>query len=56
MIKGVTHPHLGPIWDHSEPSDVPYFPTSFFRGHFFATCDSKVALVKVFGPIQSYLD
>ena len=24
MIKGVTQAHLGPIWHHSEPSDVPY--------------------------------
>ena len=27
MIKGATHAHLGPIWYHSEPSDIPYvFP------------------------------
>ena len=26
MIKGVTRAHLGPIWYHSEHSDVPYSP------------------------------
>ena len=35
MIKGVTHAHLGPIWDHTEPSDVPYFPSQFLNGAFF---------------------
>ena len=29
MIKGVTHAHLRPIWYHSEPSDIPYFPNQF---------------------------
>ena len=29
MNKGITHAHLGPIWYHSEPSDVPYFPNQF---------------------------
>ena len=35
MIKGVTHAHLGPIWYHSEPSDVPYLPNQFFGWDFF---------------------
>ena len=26
MIKKVTHANLGPIWYHSEPSNVPYSP------------------------------
>ena len=29
MIKGVTHAHLGPIWYHSEKSDVPKSPNQF---------------------------
>ena len=35
MIKGVTHAHLGPIWYHSEPSDVPYSPNHFLGWDFF---------------------
>ena len=35
MIKGVTHFHLGPIWYHSEPSDVPYCPDQFLGWDFF---------------------
>ena len=35
MIKEVTYAHLGPIWYHSEPSDVPYFPYQFFGWDFF---------------------
>ena len=35
MIKGVTHAHLGPIWYHSELSDVPYFPNQFLGWDFF---------------------
>ena len=35
MIKGVTHAHLGPIWYHSEPSDVPYSPNQFLALDFF---------------------
>ena len=27
--KAVTHAHLGPIWYHSKPSDVPYSPNQF---------------------------
>ena len=29
MIKVVTHAQLGPVWYHSEPSDVPYCPNQF---------------------------
>ena len=36
MIKGMAHAHLGPIWYHSEPSDVPYSPNQFFDWDFFA--------------------
>ena len=35
MIKRVTHAHLGPIWYHSEPSDVPYSPNQFLGWDFF---------------------
>ena len=45
MIKGVTHAHLGPIWYHSEPSDVPYSPNQFsWLGLFFAVFYRKMAL------------
>ena len=44
MIKGVTHAHLGPIWYHSEPSDVPYSPKQFLVLDFFAASYSKIAL------------
>ena len=45
MIKGVTHAHLGPIWYHSEPSDIPYFPNQFLVLDFFAVSYSKIALI-----------
>ena len=35
MIKGVSHAHLGPIWYHSEPSEVPYFLNQFLGRDFF---------------------
>ena len=35
MIKGATHAHLGPIWYHLEPSDVPYSPKQFLGWDFF---------------------
>ena len=44
MIKGVTHAHLGPIWYHSEPLDIPYSPNQFLGWDFFATSYSKMAL------------
>ena len=52
MIKGVTHAkaitlthaHFGPIWYHSEPSDVPYSPNQFLGWDFFAVSYSKPAL------------
>ena len=44
MIKGVTHVQLGPIWYHSEPSDVPYSQNQFFGWDFFAVSYSKPAL------------
>ena len=42
MIKGVSH--LGPIWYHLEPSDVPYSPNQFLVLDFFAASYSKIAL------------
>ena len=44
MIKGVTHVHLGPIWYHSEPSDVPYCPNQFLGWDSFNVSYSKPAL------------
>ena len=35
MIKKEIHAHLGPIWYHSEPSDVPYSPNQFLGWDFF---------------------
>ena len=35
MIKAVTHTHLGPMWYHSEPSDIPYSPNQFLGWDFF---------------------
>ena len=45
MIKGFTHADLGPIWYHSEHSDVPYSPSQFLGWDFFAVSYSKTALV-----------
>ena len=44
MVKGITHAHLGPIWYHSEPSDVPYSPNQFLGWDFFVASYSKTAL------------
>ena len=44
MIEGVTHAYLGPIWYHSEPSDIPYSPSEFLGWDFFAVSYSKIAL------------
>ena len=33
--KGVTQAHLGPIWYHSEPSDVPSSSNQFLGWNFF---------------------
>ena len=41
MMKGVTHAHLGPIWYHSEPSDVPYSPNQFLGRDFFSASYSS---------------
>ena len=45
MIKGVTHVHLGQIWYHSKPSDLPYSPKQFLDWDFFSVSNSKPALV-----------
>ena len=44
MIKGFTHAHLGPIWYHSEPSDVLNSQNQFLSLDFFAACYSNTAL------------
>ena len=41
---GVTHPHLGPIWYRSEPSNVPSSPKQFLGWDFFAISYDKTAL------------
>ena len=46
MIKGVDHAYLGPIWYHSEPSDLPYSPNQFLALDFFAASYSKIALTQ----------
>ena len=51
VLKRVTHAHLGLIWYHSEPSDVPYSPNQFLAlDFFFATSYSKKAL----GPLPNF--
>ena len=45
MIKGVTHTKLGPIWYHSDSSDIPYSPNQFLDWDFFAASYSKTALI-----------
>ena len=35
MIKEVTHAHLGPIWYHSESSNVPHSKKQFLGWDFF---------------------
>ena len=45
MINVVTHAHLGPIWYHPEPSDVPYSPNQFLGWDFFVASYSNTALV-----------
>ena len=45
--QGVTHAHLGPIWYHSEPSDVPYSPNQFLDWDFFAVSYSKTAVSRL---------
>ena len=37
--------HLGSIWYHSEPSNIPYPQISFLVGTFVATSYSKIALI-----------
>ena len=52
MIKGVSHAHLGPIWYHSEPSDVPYSPNQFLGWDIFAVSYNKPALERVIVGIR----
>ena len=42
--KGVTQAHLGPIWYHSEPSDLPYLTNQFFGWDSFAASYIRIAL------------
>ena len=39
--------HLGPIWYHSEPSDVPYSTNQFLALDFFAISYSHIVLVYI---------
>ena len=40
----VTPANLGPIWYHTEPSEVPYSQNQFLGWDFFAISYSKTAL------------
>ena len=41
MIKRIIHAYLGPIWYHSEPSEIPYSQNQFLG---WAVSYSKAAL------------
>ena len=49
MIKGVTYAHLGPIWNFSESSDVPYFPNQYLGWDYFC------CFLQQTGSSQSFL-
>ena len=56
MSMGVTHAHLGTIWYHSKPSDVPYPPNKFLGWDFsFVVSYSKPALT-VDSLLISYIE
>ena len=44
MIKEVTYSHLGHIWYHSKPSDVPYSPNQFLGWNLFSVLYCQSAL------------
>ena len=44
MSMSDPHNHLGSIWYHSEPLEVPYSPNQFLGLDFFAISYSKPAL------------
>ena len=44
MIMSGPSNHLGSIWYHSEPSDVPYYPNQFLAWTFFPASYSNIAL------------
>ena len=52
---GGTHVHLGPIWYHSEPSDVSYSPNQFLGCDYFCCflqqdgSNEKLAFLEVSG-------
>ena len=49
--------HLGLIWYHSEPSNVPYSPNHFLGLDFFAVSYSKTALIcKMFQAVVQGLE
>ena len=52
MIKGSLMLHLGPIWYHSEPSDVPYFPNQFLRWDLFCRFFQLTGSSTVFGNMK----
>ena len=56
MIKGVTHAHLGSIWYHSEPSDVPYSPNQFLGWDFFCHFLQQDSSRPKFFHVTLYLD
>ena len=44
MINGVNYAHLGPIWYHSEPLDIPFSLNQLHGWDFFTVSYSKTAL------------
>ena len=57
MIKRIIHAYLGPIWYHSEPSEVPYSPNQFLGWNFFGVFYSKTAIIapsKLYIPTSIY--
>ena len=50
----MTHAHLGPIWYHKEPSEIPYSPNKFLCWDFFAVSYSKTALHKKWSKIAGF--
>ena len=60
MIKGVMHSHLGPIWYHSEPSDIPYSPNQFLALDFFChfiqqDCSDTFIVLLIFNKLCKLL-
>ena len=54
-VKGVTHAHLGPIWNHSKPSDGPYnSPNEFLGLDFFCRFLQQTGSSRDSSPLDLY--